>query len=246
MPHILSKIIKKNSLGLWGEGSPYATNSIYDIRNQTEKSPPVNYDAHILKPHSLPHLDAPAHVLENGHTVDVYFRDSLITGFYGRTLVIRLKGNSFSPCKVNENVSVWTVSKEQLESNIKTRTDREIQRLIITLDDYPEDSQGNHDQNKVLVLGEDAASWLIQKHPKICMYGTSWKSTDYRPGSKERPIHKLLFNSSITIFECLDLKNVPAGEYFWFGFPLPLEGASESPVCPVLFTKEEVIEFLNE
>jgi len=27
-------------------------------------------------------------------------------------------------------------------------------------------------------------------------------------------------------------------------FPVPLEGSSESPVCPILYTKEEILEQL--
>ncbi|MGF2075278.1 hypothetical protein, partial [Enterococcus casseliflavus] len=42
------------------------------------------------------------------------------------------------------------------------------------------------------------------------------------------------------VFECLDLRAVPEGRYFLSAFPLPLAGASESPVCPVLFTAAEL------
>ena len=85
---------------------------------------------------------------------------------------------------------------------------------------------------------------LFQNNSKFCMYGTSWKSTDFQPGSKERPIHKIFFNNDTLIFECLNLQSVPNGEYYWFAFPLPLEGASESPVCPVLLTKQELTDLL--
>lgn len=48
-----------------------------------------------------------------------------------------------------------------------------------------------------------------------------------------------LFKQAI-IFELLEVKNVPEGEYFFVGFPLLLENASESPVTPVLFSKDEL------
>jgi len=71
------------------------------------------------------------------------------------------------------------------------------------------------------------------------MYVASRKSSNFKPGSRERPIHKTLLKSA-NIFECLHLVEVPEGNYFFTGFPLPLEAASESPVCPVLFKKSEI------
>jgi arylformamidase len=67
----------------------------------------------------------------------------------------------------------------------------------------------------------------------------TWKSSDYKPGSAERPIHKTLFKKAV-ILECLNLSEVPEGMYFLNAFPLRIEGASESPACPVLFTKNEL------
>jgi kynurenine formamidase len=76
-------------------------------------------------------------------------------------------------------------------------------------------------------------------------YGTSWKSTDFQPGKRERPIHKIFLSRQITIFECLNLSSVAAGEYILFGFPLPMKGATESPVCPLLFTFEELDQLIR-
>ncbi len=60
------------------------------------------------------------------------------------------------------------------------------------------------------------------------------------PGSKQRPIHNTLFQKAV-ILECLDLAQVPEGRYFMSAFPIPLEGASEAPVCPVLFTANDLV-----
>jgi kynurenine formamidase len=221
MPYILSPIISKKTEGLWGEGKPYESSVIYDIKNQTPSSPPIHYEAHHLKPHSLPHFDAPAHILENGQTVDWFYRENQLSGFYGKVLVVRLNGN---------NSPVWAVSKTELKTHVEKLGIKAPKRIIVTTDN----------PDTILVLSEEAAQWLIESNPEFCLYGTSWKSTDFQPDSKERPIHRLFFGNNVSIFECLNLENVPAGEYYWFAFPLPLEGASESPVCPVLFTKDEV------
>jgi arylformamidase len=72
------------------------------------------------------------------------------------------------------------------------------------------------------------------------LFGTSWKSSDYAPGSLDRPIHKTLFKKAI-ILENLKLDHVPEGIYFMNAFPLPLKGSSEAPVVPVLYRKEELL-----
>jgi kynurenine formamidase len=87
-------------------------------------------------------------------------------------------------------------------------------------------------------LSQSAAELLVDNNIKL--YGTSWKSSDFLPGSKERPIHNTLFKTAL-IMECLDLKDVPAGVYFMNAFPIALENSSESPVCPILYTKEEIL-----
>jgi arylformamidase len=231
---------------LWGEGAPYESSVIYDICNQSEKSPPIHYESHTLKPHSLPHLDAPGHVFENGMNVDSYFKEKNFKSFYGKVMVIRLPGHDYRPLDSNPALSVWRISESQLKEAIHKVSPKIPNRILITSDHYPEDEYGNHDSNQALVLDESAALWLTQSNPKFCLYGTSWKSTDFQPGSKDRPIHKILFNHGAAIFECLDMRFVPAGNYYWFAFPLPLEGATESPVCPVLLTEQEYLKLQEE
>jgi len=107
---------------------------------------------------------------------------------------------------------------------------------------YPKNNDGYHDPNYVLTLGQEAADWLISSKD-FNFYGTSWKSSDYTPGSTERPIHKTLFKQAV-IAECLDLEAVPSGDYFIVAYPLRIKDSSESPVTPVLFTYDELKEIL--
>lgn len=239
MPYVLSPIISDRLPGLWGEGTPYITEEIYDM--DKKNSPPVRYKSHTIKPHSLPHLDAPGHILKNGHAVEWFFKNQALEAFYGEVVLIRLKGNSFKATPFPD-VQVWEVSKKDLADSLKNISPsmQMPSRLLVTVDSFPEDANGNHDPNKVLVLSEEAAQWIIEENPHFKMYGTSWKSSDFQPNSTNRPVHKIFLSRNVAIFECLSLKHVPEGKYFWTAFPLPLEGASESPVCPVLFTKEEL------
>ena len=84
----------------------------------------------------------------------------------------------------------------------------------------------------------EAAEYLIS-FDKFNLFGTSWKSTDFMPGSFERPIHNTIFKKAL-ILEYINLNAVSEGEYFINCFPLNLEGASEAPVTAVLFDLNEL------
>lgn len=53
MPYVLSPIINENSPGMWYEGYAYEKKNIYSLKSG--KMPPVNYDEHTIRPHSLTH-----------------------------------------------------------------------------------------------------------------------------------------------------------------------------------------------
>jgi arylformamidase len=234
MPYILSPIIKETLEGMWFEGAPYRKEAIYDIHSTDPKAPPVNYSAYTLKPHSLPHIEGAAHTMKEGDTVDKYFSATKLRCFWGRALVVKLKGARFVQ-------QVCEVTLEELKRGIwEASGSHDIpDRLLLTLEDVPLTIDGRHDPNFIMILSQQAADYLLT-NKNFGLYGTSWKSSDYRPGSRERPIHNTLFKQAV-IMECLNLKEVPKGSYFLNAFPIPLEGASESPVCPVLFTQEEIL-----
>ncbi|MCB0346687.1 MAG: hypothetical protein KDD66_16345, partial [Bdellovibrionales bacterium] len=112
------------------------------------------------------------------------------------------------------------------------------EKLFLTAESAPLNELGMHDPNYILVLEPDAARYLTS-FDKFNAYGTSWKSSDFEPGSRERPVHKILLKQAL-LFECLKLDHVPEGRYYLSAFALPLEGSSESPVTPVLYSAEEL------
>lgn len=116
-----------------------------------------------------------------------------------------------------------------------------IKKVAITIDDIqlPRNALGLHDPNYVVTLSEEAAIWL-DSFASFNAFLTSWKSSDFMPGKKERPIHDILFRKAI-IFECLTFIGVPEGKYFFSGFPMFLKNASESPCCLVFFEYNEVL-----
>jgi arylformamidase len=234
MPYVLSPKISHNSSAMWMEGSAYEKKTIYSISSGT--LPPVNYDEHILRPHSLTHFETPAHTNETGKRLDSFYQD--LNYFFGETLVIKLQGNKYE--SKGSGIFHWVISKEELETKLKSK--KIPFKILISTDFYPLNNDGYHDPNYVLTLSQEAADYLLSIEG-FHLYGTSWKSSDFNPGKPERPIHNTLFKKA-GILENLDLKSVPEGSYFMTAFPLPLGEASESPVVPVLFTKEELANFV--
>ena len=235
MPYVLAPTIKKSLQGLWQEGSPYTSKVIYDICDPDPKKPPVHYEAHTLKPHSICHFDAPAHIVAGEPTIDKLFSTSPSI-FYGPVLIVRLKKQNFMPRPRQNNWSHWEVTKEEILDASEGYNFLNLQKIFLTFDGAEEDFYIN--PNRAFTISSEAAKWLTSLR-KFNLFGTIWRSTDFQPDSRERPIHIELFKRA-GILECLDLSKVPSGEYYLSAFPLPIEGASESPVCPVLYSKNEI------
>jgi kynurenine formamidase len=238
MPFILSAPITLDLPGQFGEGAPYQRTTLIDINSNDRTLPPVNYDLHHLKPHSIPHVDAQSHIVSRGSDVESYFSSDRVRSLFGPITVLRIRGERWD--SVSEGQQVWRVAKEEL---IEAQRDLGLgelppDRLFIAPATIPLNSFSWHAPDAAFVLQRQAAEWLTD-NPIFCTFGTSWRTSDFEPGSRERPIHKLLLRQA-AIFECLDLGEVPSGRYFLSAFPLRLAGASESPVCPVLFTEAEL------
>ncbi len=215
--------------GMWFEGAPYESEHIYQINDSTH--PPVNYAKHIIKPHSLTHAEAPAHTIEGGKTIDMFFND--ISNFVGKSLLIKLKGDQYKKVSSDSSIFHWEITKDELLFELNKYNDIP-GKILITTQFCPRIESGFHDPNYVLTLSQQAADLLISL-PNFHMYGTSWKSSDFKPGSIDRPIHNTIFTKAY-IVENLILSSVPEGIYNYVGIPLNLEGASESPVTPILTT----------
>jgi arylformamidase len=242
MPYVLSPIIKVGSSAMWLEGAAYEKKNIYSIVEG--KLPPVNYDEHLLRPHSLTHVETNKHTQKDGDGIDVKYQENL-SYFYGSAIVIRLRGNNYKLVDESKNIYHWEVAVTEITDSLKRIQNiklNDIEKILLTTDNYFENQEGFHDPNYVLTLSQEASDFLVGL-PKFNLYGTSWKSSDYKPGSSERPIHNTIFKKAL-IVECLKLKDVPEGTYFLTCFPLPLEGASETPVVPVLFEKNELQKFI--
>lgn len=235
MPYFLSPNISESILPMWNEGAVYQKENIYKI---TEGGlPPVNYDKHSIKPHSLTHIETPAHT-SNGEKRLEHYLTNHKDYFYGPTSVLKINSDIF---KTKES-DIWEVSLEEIQTAIESHKGLLHNKVLISPSFYVRCNNQFQLGSQVFTLSEEAASFLCKKS-RLHLFGTSWKSTDYNPGERSRPIHNIIFRQGI-ILENLDLLNVPAGNYFMTCLPLPLTGASESPVAPILFSKNEISNFI--
>jgi len=169
---------------------------------ETGKTPPVHYDEHIIRPHSLTHLETPAHTNKDGKTLESFYNKN-INHFFGKILVIKLSGNKYQ--SLGKGIFHWVVSVNELKERFSTLEISDLpSKILISTDFYPMNAQGYHDPNYVLTLSQEAANFLISNE-NFDLYGTSWKSSDYCPGSIDRPIHNTLFKKAL-ILENLNLK----------------------------------------
>jgi len=153
--------------------------------------------------HTGTHLDAPAHIISGGKTLD----DFPLSSFTGKT--VKVDFNSISELdKVDEKVdgiifdSSW--HRRYKEPEIYFGSDRpEIPKYLV---------------KKVIEMG-------------IKYFGCDLPSVDVS-GSKDKLIHNALLGADILIYESLtNLDQLPLLTPFeFYGFPLPFVGLDGSPV----------------
>lgn len=107
MPYILSPLITEDAPGMWSEGKAYEREQIYAIDGS---APPVNYSKHIMKSHSLTHVEGSLHTQREGKSVDEYFQGNF---FHGMARVIRLKGDGYKLIDKEKGIYHWEVTKAE-------------------------------------------------------------------------------------------------------------------------------------
>ena len=160
--------------------------------------------------HTGTHLDAPAHIISGGKTLD----DFPLSSFTGKTVKVDI--NSMRELdKGGEKIegiifeSNWY--RRFKEPEIYFGSDRpEIPIYLV---------------KKVIEMG-------------IKYFGCDLPSVD-DSGSKEKPVHHALLGANIIIYESLtNLDKLPTIKPFQFyGFPLPFEGLDGSPVRAVAYLR---------
>jgi arylformamidase len=168
--------------------------------------------------HAGTHVDAPAHFIENGATVDQLPLDVLM----GSAMVVEL-------------LNVDVITPEILESVILPVG---MKRLLFKTKNSDLWADPTHEFNPDYVaLNADAAEWLVQKG--IRLVGVDYLSVQMYKDT-EPLTHQILLEAGVVIVEGLNLSKARQASYQLLCLPLKLAGCEGAPARAILIEKESV------
>ena len=162
-----------------------------------------------LTTHSGTHVDAPAHFVTGGATVDTLALEILI----GKARVVELPGRE----RVDRPDLEALDLRDDLRVLLKTRMSGQLLKP-------------GYQQDHVYLTG-DAALYLAQAGLKLV--GFDYLSID-RFGDSSYPAHRALLAAGVVVVEGLDLSEVEPGEYDMTCLPLRVGGGDGAPARVVL------------
>ncbi|HKI88699.1 MAG TPA: cyclase family protein [Draconibacterium sp.] len=167
----------------------------------------LNFESHLGT-----HIDAPAHILETGATLD----QMPVSAFTGKAIIVEIPKNTTYIEK-----SFLLLFKEEL-----TEAD-----FILFKTGWYNKWGSNEYFSNFPVLAEEAATWLISF--KLKGIGFDAISAD-QVESSVLPIHHIILENGCIIIENLNFpEKLKANEGEFSCFPLPYESADGSPVRAV-------------
>jgi len=169
-----------------------------------------------LSSHSGTHVDAPAHYLAGGVTVDRLPLDVLI----GAAWLAHVPGGG--------HVTAAKLAGAAIPAGIT--------RLLIRTENSERVAVGGRFEPGFLALTADAAAWLLDKGMRLVgIDGPSVEPFD----AEGAPVHRALLEAGVVIVEGLDLAGIPAGPYRLICLPLRVAGADGAPARAVLLPEAQ-------
>ena len=159
--------------------------------------------------HTGTHVDAPAHFVPGGATIDALPLEILL----GKTRVVEIQAR--------ERIDRADLEAQDLRDDLRILLKTRMSGLMLK-PEYQEDH---------LYLSEDAAAYLAQAGLKLV--GFDYLSID-RHGASDFPAHHALLGAGVVIVEGLDLSEVEPGEYDMTCLPLRVAGGDGAPARVIL------------
>lgn len=194
-------------MAIYPNNPQYVCQKVSNIQNGDS----CNISQITLGTHTGTHLDAPAHFIKDGITIDQIPLEHI----NGRAKVFEIKEQVITKsCLCN-----WHIEKDD---------------IILFRTGNSDVFEGNKVLSSYITLDYEAAQYLADKGVK--MVGIDYMTIE-RPRSlreQGKSVHQILFDNGILVLETLDLREVEAGEYTLMCFPLNIVGSDGSPVRAVL------------
>ena len=203
--HDLTLTISPTTLTYPGDPSPAITRTMDLSQGDSVTASHLSLHCHVGT-----HVDAPAHFIAEGATLE----ELPMECFYGPAVVINLEGKAV--------IAVSDLVAHDLPDShhilIKTDNSRLLQRAQFS--------------ESFCVISPDAGRYLLSKTPRSI--GFDYYSLDPHQTTATFPTHQLLARSNIPAFVCLDLSDLGPGRFTFSGFPLRLGKVEASPVRAIL------------
>lgn len=162
-----------------------------------------------LGSHAGTHVDAPAHFLQQGQTVDRLPLDVLV----GPALVLDLEDLPGNTIQVLDLANL--------------HPPRSVTRLLLkTRNSFLWIDRQNEFEQQYVHLDSKAAAWLVRRG--IRLIGLDYLSVEAFH-STTHSVHRILLEAGLVVVEGLDLSSVPAGPCQLICLPLKIEGGDGAP-----------------
>jgi arylformamidase len=204
----ISTLLGSETIGYPGD-TPYSRTTLCTLGDGSR----FNLARLEMSSHSGTHLDAPAHFVAGGKTIDQY----AVSEFIFPARVIDVDHPEAVHASALTGVDI-TPGEALL---FKTRTSDNARRS----------ARGFTEE--LLYLTRELADLCVEKRVKLV--GIDSVSVD-RYGDEDYPVHERLSTAGILILEGIDLALVPSGRYTLIALPLRIEGGEAAPARAILFS----------
>ncbi|MCA1906105.1 MAG: cyclase family protein [Desulfarculus sp.] len=207
------------SLSLGREGAAYPGDPPYwrHAQRSLERGDPFTLSSLGLCAHSGTHLDAPAHFLPHGRTLDAYPPQRFVLPAW---LVEAPGGPTLGP-EVLDGVPPQAQGRALLFKTANSA--RGLATATAWSPDY-------------VHLGPELARRCLDWGAELV--GLDAPSLD-SPGSDDYPVHRLLLEADALILEGLNLAEPPPGPYLLICAPLKLDAAEAAPARALLWSEDD-------
>ncbi|AAM07063.1 TPA: cyclase family protein [Methanosarcina acetivorans] len=188
--------------------------------------------------HTGTHVDAPSHVLKGGLPVDSLDIGSLMgeaivldfSGIFG-ALTGSILDEAYPVKEVIESSSNIPILLLKTKVSFRKEEDSEISGSQAEKSDKRRELEESPENSAY--LDASGAAWIVRNGFKTV--GIDGFSVDSL-SSENLPAHHMLLSNNVNIVECLDLKTVEEGMYFFLCLPLRIEGCDGAPARALLIS----------